>query len=77
MRRERRDAVGQRRVGAEAGLERPVGGGGLVGRRVEIVGERRAERRLVAARHADRVDDGREPGVGAGAEEAGQRAGLG
>ena len=57
LRGERLDAVGQRRVGPEAGHQRPVGGGRLVGRRVEIVAERRPERRLVAARDADRIDD--------------------
>ena len=48
----------------------------LVDRGVEIVAQRRAKRRLIAARDADRIDG---PGPGAarvGAEKAGDRARL-
>ena len=75
-RRERLDAVGQRRIGPETGHQRPVDGGRLVGRRVEVVAERRPERRLVAARDADRIDDRSETVVGAGADEPRQGSRL-
>ena len=55
---ERLDACRQLRVGAVARDQRPVRRRRLVDRRLEIVAERRPQRRLVAARDADRVDYG-------------------
>ena len=49
----------------------------LVDRGVEIIAQRRAERRLVAARDADRVDGPRPRAIRVRTEEIGERTGLG
>ncbi len=56
---ERLDAIGQGGVSADTGKKRPVRRRLFVGRRVEVVPERRPERRLVTAGDRDRVDDRR------------------
>ncbi len=73
---ERLDAIGQRRVRADPGKKRPVRRRLFVGRRVEIVAERRPQRRLVAALDRDGVDDGRKFAPRHRAQQIGEGARL-
>ena len=82
-RRRRGDAAGerigagrQRRILVGRRDQRPMRGRRLVDRGVEIVAQRRAKRRLIAARDADRVDRARPGAARVGAEKARDRARL-
>ena len=74
--RERLGARRQRGILVDRREQRPMRGRRLVDRGVEIVAQRRAERRLIAARDADRVDRARPGAARIGAEEASDGARL-
>ena len=74
---ERVSARRQMRVLAGGSDQRPMRRRLLVDRGVEIIAQRRAQRRLVAARDADRVDDARPRAIRIRTEEIGERTGLG
>ena len=77
VRGQRLDAGRQRRILARHLDVAPVHGGFLGGRRLEVVAERGAERRLVTLLDAQAVEDGREIGVPRADQQLDQRLALG
>ena len=77
MLRQRLDALRQRRIGRIDRGARPAHRRGRIGRRIEIVAERRAQRLLVALRHRDVIDHRRPHVLGLDREQLHQRLRLG